>query len=524
MFHHLLSAMAVLVPVLISETGGVIFGAPSRLVSSSSESSDPVLLRVQELSRLLNSWTGSTTTDVSSDLRIDGKKIVAHVQELSRVLADPQFLEHDHSRLVQKVLRAFLEDQHDTSSDGEDHQNTSSDGEDHHDTSSDGEDHHDTSSDGEGLTLFRALLKRLPSLDFEHRKDATNLLRQVIQIADELVPGVVVQYVRTTKIVGDIVSFHRSCDRSDMRGFYDDILRGFFQNRSPALVQAVLEAPPGTASGAATRGVVFELFETAKSWNDWEIALSAEALLLGDPKQDERSLLQHKNVSASFVQENFEDFFAEFHAAMSAPPADGTVVPTAEGTAGEFPADGTADGTADEFPADGTVLPTAEGDGTADELPADGTADELPADGKPSAARRHGVVPTGHAYVRLKVFQTLLSRLLLDPAFMQVMLRYVASHENLKLHMNLLREKGKSIPLGAFHVFKIFVANPDKTEKVQEILWRNRERLVKLLEGEGFAGGRWRDREEEDPAYQDMKTVCQKLRDMERPVSMSRSF
>jgi hypothetical protein len=34
----------------------------------------------------------------------------------------------------------------------------------------------------------------------------------------------------------------------------------------------------------------------------------------------------------------------------------------------------------------------------------------------------------------------------------------------------------------AFHVFKIFVANPQKPPRVQQILYKNKDRLIKLLE------------------------------------------
>lgn len=47
--------------------------------------------------------------------------------------------------------------------------------------------------------------------------------------------------------------------------------------------------------------------------------------------------------------------------------------------------------------------------------------------------------------------------------------------------MNLLRDKSRNIQFEAFHVFKVFVANPNKTRQVQEILQKNKERLLKFL-------------------------------------------
>jgi calcium binding protein 39 len=51
----------------------------------------------------------------------------------------------------------------------------------------------------------------------------------------------------------------------------------------------------------------------------------------------------------------------------------------------------------------------------------------------------------------------------------------------LKLLMNMLKEKSRNIQFEAFHVFKVFVANPNKPRAIAEILLRNRERLVEFL-------------------------------------------
>jgi len=47
--------------------------------------------------------------------------------------------------------------------------------------------------------------------------------------------------------------------------------------------------------------------------------------------------------------------------------------------------------------------------------------------------------------------------------------------------MNLLRANTKAIQFEAFHVFKIFVANPKKSPSIVEILLRNKERLIEFL-------------------------------------------
>ena len=47
--------------------------------------------------------------------------------------------------------------------------------------------------------------------------------------------------------------------------------------------------------------------------------------------------------------------------------------------------------------------------------------------------------------------------------------------------MSLLRDPSASIQYEAFHVFKIFVANPRKEGRVLELLRRNKERLLTFL-------------------------------------------
>lgn len=49
----------------------------------------------------------------------------------------------------------------------------------------------------------------------------------------------------------------------------------------------------------------------------------------------------------------------------------------------------------------------------------------------------------------------LLGEVLLDRANFNVMTRYIADEENLKLVMNMLRSKSKNIQFEAFHVFKV---------------------------------------------------------------------
>jgi calcium binding protein 39 len=63
------------------------------------------------------------------------------------------------------------------------------------------------------------------------------------------------------------------------------------------------------------------------------------------------------------------------------------------------------------------------------------------------------------------------------------MTQYIGDAENLKLMMNLLKDKSRSIQFEAFHVFKVFVCNPNKTAKVREILFKNKDKIISFLSG-----------------------------------------
>ncbi|KAA8914506.1 Mo25-like protein [Sphaerosporella brunnea] len=94
---------------------------------------------------------------------------------------------------------------------------------------------------------------------------------------------------------------------------------------------------------------------------------------------------------------------------------------------------------------------------------------------------RYNTLLVSSNYVTKRQSIKLLGEILLDRANYNVMLEYVDSPEHLKLTMNLLRDKSKNIQYEAFHVFKVFVANPKKSKAVQDILLKNREKLLVFL-------------------------------------------
>jgi calcium binding protein 39 len=94
---------------------------------------------------------------------------------------------------------------------------------------------------------------------------------------------------------------------------------------------------------------------------------------------------------------------------------------------------------------------------------------------------KYNVLLESKNYVTKRQSLKLLGELLLDRSNFKVMMLYISSTENLRIMMNLLRGQTKAIQFEAFHVFKIFVANPRKTKPIIEILLRNKDKLIEFL-------------------------------------------
>jgi len=86
-------------------------------------------------------------------------------------------------------------------------------------------------------------------------------------------------------------------------------------------------------------------------------------------------------------------------------------------------------------------------------------------------------------YITRRRSLKLLSEILLDHNNYNFMMSYISSRGNLKIVMNLLRHKSSAqIQLEAFHIFKVFVANPKKASEVEEVLSQNKARLIAYLQ------------------------------------------
>uniref|UniRef100_A0A8C2PUI3 Calcium binding protein 39 n=1 Tax=Cyprinus carpio TaxID=7962 RepID=A0A8C2PUI3_CYPCA len=113
-------------------------------------------------------------------------------------------------------------------------------------------------------------------------------------------------------------------------------------------------------------------------------------------------------------------------------------------------------------------------------------------------------------YVTKRQSLKLLGELLLDRHNFTIMTKYISKPENLKLMMNLLRDKSRNIQFEAFHVFKVFVANPNKTQSILDILLKNQTKLIEFL-------GKFQNDRSEDEQFSDEKTyLIKQIRDLKR--------
>lgn len=117
---------------------------------------------------------------------------------------------------------------------------------------------------------------------------------------------------------------------------------------------------------------------------------------------------------------------------------------------------------------------------------------------------------TSANYVTRRQSLKLLSDFLLEPPSTQIMKRYIAEVRHLKVMMTLLKDSSKNIQLSAFHIFKVFVANPNKPRDIKLILVKNREKLLALLQslspGKGAEDEQFE--EEKELIIKEIERVC----------------
>eukprot|EP01059_Diplonema_ambulator_P022459 TRINITY_DN37757_c0_g1_i1.p1 TRINITY_DN37757_c0_g1~~TRINITY_DN37757_c0_g1_i1.p1 ORF type:complete len:360 (+),score=75.55 TRINITY_DN37757_c0_g1_i1:144-1223(+) len=84
-------------------------------------------------------------------------------------------------------------------------------------------------------------------------------------------------------------------------------------------------------------------------------------------------------------------------------------------------------------------------------------------------------------YVTRRQSLKILGELLLSKSNFDVMTKVTQSTQHLKAIMILLRDSSAHIKYEAFHVFKLFAGNPNKTDEVKLILSMNKEKLLQFF-------------------------------------------
>ena len=92
----------------------------------------------------------------------------------------------------------------------------------------------------------------------------------------------------------------------------------------------------------------------------------------------------------------------------------------------------------------------------------------------------HNLLESDQYFITRMVLH-LLGEFLIDKSNFEIMIAFINSPENLKVFMNLLCSQYPSIQYNAFNVFKIFVANPEKSREVKIILQLNRRPLIEFI-------------------------------------------
>lgn len=106
------------------------------------------------------------------------------------------------------------------------------------------------------------------------------------------------------------------------------------------------------------------------------------------------------------------------------------------------------------------------------------------------------------SYITKRQSLKLLSDIITDRPYYDLMQFYIKNPENLKRAMINLRDQRRMIAYEAFHLFKIFVADPDRASLVTKILIMNKEKLLIFLEN--FC----KEKEGQECQFNDEKWFC----------------
>lgn len=84
-------------------------------------------------------------------------------------------------------------------------------------------------------------------------------------------------------------------------------------------------------------------------------------------------------------------------------------------------------------------------------------------------------------YVTKRQSVRLLTELVMQKLNQQFLMHYFDDPTSLKIVMMLLSDKLKNVQLEGFHIFKFFVAKPKKSQKILDLLTKNKENFVQFF-------------------------------------------
>ena len=123
---------------------------------------------------------------------------------------------------------------------------------------------------------------------------------------------------------------------------------------------------------------------------------------------------------------------------------------------------------------------------------------------------------THGSYVTKRQSTKLLASLVVMRSQNLLMNAYINQPENLKIIMTLMTDKSKNLQFDAFNIFKVMMANPKKQKPIQDILMKNREKLLMYFETFGL--------DIQDPMFMNERAfIIQEIENIPRLVQSSNS-
>lgn len=93
-----------------------------------------------------------------------------------------------------------------------------------------------------------------------------------------------------------------------------------------------------------------------------------------------------------------------------------------------------------------------------------------------------GALVDSENYITKRQSLRMLGDLLVIREHIDIMKRYLFDELNLVNMMKMLKSKSRALQFEAFHIFKLFIANPHKSEPVMNIIRTNREKMILFLQ------------------------------------------